>query len=117
MPALTEAETAEIFGDSFGGWELEHAAYAETSLMLAVRPELVRADRLVDDAAERRPTWDLLPAPPEFIPASGVLWRASKSNAEAGRLLLERAAGRLVEALTTEFGPPATPVQNAKKFH
>jgi creatinine amidohydrolase len=106
MPALTADEIAEIFGDSFGGWELEHAAYAETSLLMAVHPELVRTDRLVDDAAARRPSWDVLPAPPEFIPASGALWRASESNAEAGRMLLEHAVSRLVEALTTEFGPP-----------
>jgi creatinine amidohydrolase len=107
LPALDDAEMAEIFGDSFGGWEVEHAAHAETSLMMAVRPDLVREDRLIDDAAKRRPSWDVVPAPAEFIPESGALWRASKSSAEAGRLLLERAAGRLVEALTTEFGPPS----------
>ena len=104
MPALSEAELGEIFGDSFGGWELEHAAHAETSLMLAVRPDLVLEDRMVDDAAARRPGWDVLPAPPEFVPETGVLWRASKSNAEAGRMMLERSIERLVEALTTEFG-------------
>ena len=109
MPALSKAELGEIFGDSFGGWELEHAAHAETSLMLAVRPDLVLQDRMVDDAAARRPGWDVLPAPPEFVPESGVLWRASKSNADAGRMMLDRAVARLVEALTTEFGPaPAT---------
>jgi creatinine amidohydrolase len=106
LPALDDADMAAIFGDSFGGWELEHAAHAETSLMLAVRPDLVRADRMVDDAAERRPSWDVVPPPPEFVPASGVLWKASKSNAEAGRMLLGRAADRLIDALTTEFGAP-----------
>ncbi len=103
---LPEAEVTRIFGDGFQGWEFEHAAHAETSMMMAVRPDLVHPDRIVDDRAARRPNWDVVPPPPDFIPKSGVLSRASTSSVEAGRRLLELAAARLVEAMTAEFGPP-----------
>lgn len=107
MPTVAEPELTEIFGEGFAGWEFEHAAHAETSMMMAVRPDLVRTERIVDDAAVRSPTWDVIPPPPDFIPKSGVLSRASLSNAEAGERLLELAAAKLVEALTAEFGSPA----------
>jgi creatinine amidohydrolase len=106
MPTVAEPELTEIFGEGFAGWEFEHAAHAETSMMMAVRPDLVRADQIVDDAAARSPKWDVIPPPADFIPKSGVLSRASLSNAEAGERLLELAAAKLVQALTAEFGSP-----------
>ena len=72
--------------------------------MLALHPDLVHTDRIVDDEAERHPSWDVVPAPSEFVPRSGVLWHPSVATAELGERFLEAAAGRLVEALQTEFG-------------
>jgi len=108
LPTVDEPELTELFGEGFAGWEFEHAAHAETSMMMAVRPDLVHADRIVDDRAARSPGWDVVPPPPEFIPTSGVLSRASLSNPAAGERLLELAAAKLVEALTAEFGSPAS---------
>jgi creatinine amidohydrolase len=105
VPELSAADLEEIFGGDFGGWDVEHAALAETSMMLAIRPELVRTDKLADDRAARNPGWEVIPAPLDTIPESGVLWRASKSNEPAGRRLLELAVDHLLLALRTEFGP------------
>ncbi len=103
-PAFSEAELAELFPGGFPGWDVEHASIMETSLMLALHPDLVHTDRIVDDEAERHPSWDVVPAPSEFVPRSGVLWHPSVATAEFGERFLEAAAGRLVEALQTEFG-------------
>ena len=52
-----------LFGDEFPGWDVEHAAIMETSLMLHLRPELVLFDRAVDDEAARHPFYDVVPIP------------------------------------------------------
>jgi creatinine amidohydrolase len=104
FPAFTPEQLEQLFPAGFPGWNFEHASSMETSLMLALHPELVRMDRIADDAATRSPTWEVLPAPPEIIPASGVLWKPSEGTAEIGRLYLEAASSRLEAALRTEFG-------------
>ena len=106
LPEFTPDELAQLFPNGFPGWNVEHAASMETSLMLALHPELVRRDLIADDAAGRRPTWEVVPAPPEIVPRSGVLWRPSEGSAEIGRLYLAAAAGRLENALRTEFALP-----------
>ncbi|HWE80536.1 MAG TPA: creatininase [Gaiellaceae bacterium] len=103
LPEFTPAQLVELFPAGFPGWSYEHAASMETSLMLALHPELVRTDRIADDAAERKPTWEVVPPPPEIIAQSGVLWRPSEGTAEIGRLYLTAAAERLESALRTEF--------------
>jgi creatinine amidohydrolase len=105
MGPLSAAELDDLFPDGFPGWDVEHASIMETSMMMAVRPDLVRADQIIDDEAQRHPSWDVIPPPPEFIPASGVLWHPSRSSAELGRRFLGVAARRLTHALETEFGP------------
>ena len=103
MPAFTAGELDELFPGGFPGWDVEHASIMETSMMLAVRPELVRVDRIIDDEAARHPGWDVLPAPADFIPESGVLWHPSRATREIGLKFLDHTAGKMVEALSTEF--------------
>jgi creatinine amidohydrolase len=74
-----------LFGDEFPGWDVEHAAIMETSLMLHLRPELVLFDRAVDDEAARHPFYDVVPIPDEFVPRSGTLWKATQASEEKGR--------------------------------
>jgi len=104
FPAFTEAELADLFPGGFPGWDVEHASIMETSMMLVLRPDLVRTARIVDDEAARHPSWDVVPAPPEFIPKSGVLWHPSVATAEIGHRFLAAAAERLAEALRVELG-------------
>jgi creatinine amidohydrolase len=104
FPAFTPEQLAELVPPDHPGWNVEHASSMETSLMLVLHPELVRLDLIADDTAERRPTWEVVPPPPEIVAPSGVLWRPSEATAEIGRLYLAAAADRLETALRTEFG-------------
>jgi creatinine amidohydrolase len=103
FPALSDAQLAEIFPKGFPGWDVEHASILETSLMYVVRPDLVRRDRVADDQAERHPSWDVVPAPSEFIPKSGVLWHPTEATEAIGRKVLRLCADHLADALRTEF--------------
>lgn len=103
MPDFSPQELAELFPKGFPGWDVEHASIMETGLMYALRPDLVRRDRIVDDEARRHPTWDVIPAPADFIPKSGVLWHPSEATDEIGRKFLAATADRLEQALRTEF--------------
>jgi creatinine amidohydrolase len=103
FPELTDAQKKEIFPKGFPGWDVEHASIIETSLMYVVRPDLVRKDKIADDEAQRHPSWDVVPAPKEFIPKSGVLWHPTEASESIGRLVLKLCADRLAEALRTEF--------------
>jgi creatinine amidohydrolase len=103
MPAFSEEELRAFFPKGFPGWDVEHASIMETSMMMVLYPHLVHTDRIVDDEAQRHPTWDVVPAPPEFIPKSGVLWHPSESTEEIGRKFIAAAVERLEEAMRTEF--------------
>ena len=103
FPSFTDAELSALYPEGFPGWDVEHASIAETSIMLSLRPDLVRTDRIVDDEAARHPSWDVVPAPPEFIPQSGVLWHPSVASADLGERFLAATAQRLAEAIRTEL--------------
>jgi creatinine amidohydrolase len=86
-----EDDINRIFeGTKFEGWDVEHAAHAETSLMLALAPDLVRVGKIVDESAPLRLGWESFPPVPATIPPSGALARAQSANARAGELLSER---------------------------
>jgi len=111
--AFRQDELAWLFEEGFRGWDIEHAALVETSLMLAMRPELVRADRIADDASEVHPWYDLIPEPPSHVPPSGVLSRASAASREKGERLRLMMVAKLVDALRTEFNTPNQTVDPA----
>ncbi len=94
--APSDSTMEALFHGDFPGWEAEHAAIFETSLMLYLRPELVLMDRAVDDQAPSRPAYDVLPPPQRFIASSGTLWKATQATAEKGRLVWEEMVGTVV---------------------
>ncbi|HWI75341.1 MAG TPA: creatininase [Baekduia sp.] len=109
--AFTEAETAFLFDDAqdgFPGWAAEHAAIMETSLMLALRPDLVRRDLIADDRSALRPFYDVIPTPPEHVAPSGVLAEASKASLEKGERLAAMIVERLTAALVEGLGAVTT---------
>lgn len=106
LPNFSADELAVLFPGGFPGWDVEHASIMETALMYVLRPDLVRRDRIIDDEAARHPSWDVVPAPAEFIPASGVLWHPSAATPEIGERFLAAIAARLETALRTEFTLP-----------
>lgn len=103
MPVFTDKELADLFPNGFPGWDVEHASIVETSLMLAVRPSAVRTNLIADDQAQRHPTWDVVPAPDEFIPKSGVLWHPTEASVELGQRFLAVISSRLETMIRTEF--------------
>ncbi|TCP20714.1 creatinine amidohydrolase [Scopulibacillus darangshiensis] len=87
----------------FPGWALEHAAIAETSMMMHFLPELVREDRMVDDGIDRPPGYQRFPPSHSLIPASGCLHTAQSSSAEKGRLIIDDVTNNIVSFLEKEF--------------
>jgi creatinine amidohydrolase len=106
LPQFSEQELSELFPGGFTGWNFEHASNLETSMMYVLRPGLVRRDKIADDHAERAPDWDVVPAPDEFIPRSGVLMKPTEATEEAGQRFFDASVNRLVTAVRTEFGRP-----------
>ena len=92
-----------LFPNGFPGTELEHASLLETSLMLLLRPDLVRMDRVPSDGPARFPTYDRWPVPDGFVPASGVLADARGSSAEQGGWLMDDHVRLLAAAVWREF--------------
>lgn len=110
--AFSEAEMAFLFEDAregFPGWPAEHAAIMETSLMLALRPDLVRRELIADDRAAVRPFYDLTPTPPQHVAASGVLAEASRASVAKGERLAALIVDRLTAAISEALDPPAAP--------
>jgi len=97
-----------IFPEGFPGWEAEHAGVVETSLMEAMYPELVEPSKDRAGGSERTAVYDVLPAPPELIPPSGIGWSAEQASAETGERLLEMLVPRIAAALRAEGALPVT---------
>lgn len=106
---LSEETMNTLFIEEFPGWDYEHAAIMETSLMLHLRPELVLFDRAVDDASERHPWYDVVPPPQDFVPASGTLWKATQASAEKGEVTWKEIVAQFQTAITTELAKSDKP--------
>jgi creatinine amidohydrolase len=109
---LSPPVMAELFGDEFPGWNREHAAVLETSLMMHLRPQSVLFDRAVDDEAARHPFWDVIPAPPDFVPASGALWKATRASVEKGASAWREIVANLEAAIGEELPPGYSPMSS-----
>lgn len=96
-------DVQRIFGDSFPGWEAEHASITETSMMEALAPDLVRADRKQAGGAERVISYDIFPAPDDILWPNGVGYSALEASADTGKALLALLIDRLTSILNREF--------------
>jgi creatinine amidohydrolase len=95
---------ARVFPDGYPGIELEHASVIETSMMMALRPDLVDLSKAADDGPARFKPYDIYPGPVQEVPPSGVLSMTAGSTAEKGRWLLADAIDGLERAVRGEFG-------------
>jgi creatinine amidohydrolase len=89
---VTDADIEHVFPGKFPGWELEHAGVIETSLMMELFPELVRAGETTDGPGVR-PAYDVVPTPASLTEGSGV----PGLSTPASRAIGEYIAGRIVE--------------------
>jgi len=94
----------KLFAEAgFPGWDTEHAAITETSLMLYFSPELVREDKIIDDQSERKPTYSIFPPPDDIIPKSGVLYKATYASREKGEELAKHVVDKIVKIVSEEL--------------
>ncbi len=92
-----------IFDSGFPGYDLEHAALIETSMMMYWHPELVNEDRLPDDGPARFEAFDHYPQDGLGVPASGVLAPAVGASAEKGRKIIQGTLDQLEACLRAVF--------------
>lgn len=102
-PVFTPQELELLFPAGFPGWDSEHAAVVETSLMMVLLPQLVRRDRIVDDRSPEHPRYDILPPPARILTRTGVLAKATDASDEKGRFLVQRMTDYLVDLFANEF--------------
>lgn len=101
---MVRQETLDrIFPSGYPGIELEHASVLETSMMMALHPELVDLNRAVHDGPAKFLPYDRYPQPCDEVPTSGVLSLTEGSSAEKGGWLLADCEAGLVEIVKREF--------------
>lgn len=100
---LSTLEELYPSGQAFPGFELEHAAFLETSVMLHLYPRFVQERRSVQEIA-RFPPYDLYPAALGAIPESGSLAPSMGASAAAGKRLFDDSVAGLVAAMAEAFG-------------
>ncbi|SHE76875.1 creatinine amidohydrolase [Modicisalibacter ilicicola DSM 19980] len=100
---LTRDTLDAVFPEGYPGIELEHAAVLETSLMMHFYPELVRMDRIPDNAPMEAPPYDVWPARREWVPETGSLTSAAQATPEKGMLMVEQYRRDMVAAVRREF--------------
>jgi len=101
---MVQPETLDrIFPDGYPGIELEHASVLETSMMMALRPELVDLSKASHDGPAAFLPYDRFPKPCDEVPPSGVLSLTEGSSAETGELLLADCVAGIVAATKREF--------------
>jgi creatinine amidohydrolase len=96
-------DVMRIFGDSFPGWETEHASITETAMLEAFAPEMVRTNLKADGGAERKVSYDIFPAPPDILWPNGIGFSALPANPETGTALLDMLVGKLTAIADREF--------------
>lgn len=94
----------EIFDGNFLGYDLEHAALIETSMMLHWYPERVALDRIPPDATAQFSVCDVFPQDGRGVPDSGVLAPISGASAEKGAMIINATIQALVRQLRETFG-------------
>lgn len=105
-----------VFDGDFPGFDLEHAALIETSMMLYWHPEWVALDRLPPDRTAEFTPLDVYPQDGRGVPESGVLAPVSGASAEKGRMIIEATARSMSETLR-ETLDLAVPVSAAVVAH
>ncbi len=89
----------DLFGKAWVGPNIEHAALIETSVMMALHPDLVREDLLPAELSPRKTPYQSLPPEPGTLPETGSFAPTEAASAEAGRVLVDHVVGELLKIL------------------
>lgn len=98
-----ESVLNEVFEGHFPGFDLEHAALIETSMMLHWHPELVVLDRLPPDETAEFSVCDVFPQDGSGVPASGVLAPVSGASADKGAMIIQATVDAIVRQMNDIF--------------
>ncbi|MFP7365052.1 creatininase [Corynebacterium callunae] len=102
---LKESVMDEVFSDiSFPGWDLEHAAVTETSLLMHLAPELVHTDKFPAKEPFAVAPYLRLPLQTSDIPSHGALADAVGATAEKGKIIADAAGNSIAGICAYEFG-------------
>jgi len=100
---ITPATERALFPDGLASWALEHAAVMETSVLLHLRPEQVRAGLIPDHAPAEFPKYDVYPPDLRPIPPDGALSSAAGATAEKGRVFVAQIVPDIATMLVESF--------------
>ncbi|MBR2670633.1 MAG: creatininase [Oscillospiraceae bacterium] len=93
----------KVFHGHFPGFEYEHAAINETSLMLALRPDLVKDVEYPDEFAERYISYMVWPASEDLATKNGALSSAREACVETGELFIKDIMEGMLRDIKIEF--------------
>jgi creatinine amidohydrolase len=96
-------DLAAIFPNPPASIEYEHGALLETSIMMAMRPDLVAADKFPQHGFKVFPPYDVFPQDPARANETGSLATSNGANAEAGAALIALIADRMADHIRTEL--------------
>jgi len=99
---ISDEMIKDIFKDKWPGWEAEHAALTETSLMLFLHPEMVQDINIVPGEYEHLP-YRILPWSKRCQPSSGSYADPAGASSEIGCRLTEAVIAGLVKLVEKEF--------------
>jgi len=91
----------DLFKGEFPGWHAEHASLSETSLMLYLKPELVRDLRVNHELPVQEGVY-FYPVDPEKSSTRGVLAKTRNSSSETGEKLFKHICDRIVSILAMQ---------------
>jgi creatinine amidohydrolase len=94
----------KIFQGNFPGWNYEHAAINETSIMLVLRPNAVNMEKIPNEPPPRIIAYSVFPTPGDIATSNGALSPAKGASAEIGSLILADVWAGFEEAFEVEFG-------------
>ena len=100
---ITKETEKILFPDGLLSWALEHGAVMETSVMLYLRPDMVKASLIPDHGPAQFPPYDVYPTDTRPIPPDGVLSSAAGASMEKGRVAVEQIVADIAAALVKEF--------------
>lgn len=94
----------------YPGLALEHGAFLETSVMLHLFPDLVKAEPWIGEVASF-PPFDVYPTPPDLVPANGSLAPSRGATAAGGKRIVDECVEGVADVLRSQF-PDRVPPQN-----